>query len=106
MSKDASNLGGKPMLRMRAIDMVEMYGNERVWLNSACDWGVSDPLAGPKTALEMKRRGHTAEAIDQLVYCNPVKFLQQCSKFTLGGSKCVEASAKAKAPEGRRTPRR
>ncbi len=34
----------------RAIDMVEMYGNERIWMNCACDWGVSDPLAVPKTA--------------------------------------------------------
>src|SRR5579862_7607676 len=65
----------------RAIDMVEMYGSEQVWMNSACDWGVSDPLAVPKTALEMRRRGHSAEAIDKLVYQNPVKFLGQCPKF-------------------------
>jgi predicted metal-dependent TIM-barrel fold hydrolase len=26
---------------------------------------VSDPLAVPKTALEMKKRGHPAAAIDQ-----------------------------------------
>ncbi len=45
----------------RAIDILETYGSERLWLNSACDWGVSDPLAVPKTALEMKRRGHLAK---------------------------------------------
>jgi hypothetical protein len=67
----------------RAVDMVEMYGNERVWLNCACDWGVSDPLAVPKTAMEMRRRGHKAEAIDKLVYQNPLKFLSQCQKFKL-----------------------
>lgn len=66
----------------RAIDMVEMYGDERVWMNSACDWGVSDPLAVPKTALEMRKRGHCEEAIDKLVYCNPIQFLRQCPKFT------------------------
>ena len=48
----------------RAIDMVEVFGNERVWLNCACDLGVSDPLAVPKTALEMRRRGHSEETID------------------------------------------
>jgi len=63
--------------------MVEMYGGERLWMNSACDWGVSDPLAVPKTALEMKRRGHGEDAIDRLVYRNPVKFLSQCPKFKL-----------------------
>ncbi|MDB6111799.1 MAG: hydrolase, TatD family, partial [Pedosphaera sp.] len=32
----------------RAIDMVEMYGSEQIWMNCACDWGVSDPLAYPR----------------------------------------------------------
>ena len=67
----------------RAVDMVETCGNERVWLNCACDWGVSDPLAVPKTALEMRKRGHSAEAIDKLIYQNPLKFLSQCPKFKL-----------------------
>jgi uncharacterized protein len=67
----------------RAIDILETYGNERVWLNSACDWGVSDPLAVPKTALEMKRRGHLAAAIDKVIFQNPEKFLSQCAKFKI-----------------------
>lgn len=37
----------------RAIDMFEL-SDERIWLNSACDWGHSDPLAVPRTALEMR----------------------------------------------------
>src|SRR5256886_5626495 len=61
----------------RAIDIVEVFGNERVWMDCACDWGVSDPLAVPRTALEMRRRGHSAETIDKLVYQNPRKFLSQ-----------------------------
>jgi len=67
----------------RAIDMVEMYGNQRLWMNSACDWGVSDPLAVPKTALEMRKRGHTREAIEKLVFHNPVAFLNQSGKFSV-----------------------
>src|SRR6059036_356187 len=69
----------------RAIDMVERYGPERLWMNSACDWGISDPLAVPKTALEMKKRGHNPDAIEQLVFKNPQKFLGQCPKFRLTG---------------------
>jgi hypothetical protein len=65
----------------RAVDILETYGNERLWLNSACDWGVSDPLAVPKAALEMKRRGHPAAAIDKVIFQNPKKFLGQCPKF-------------------------
>jgi predicted metal-dependent TIM-barrel fold hydrolase len=65
----------------RAIDMVEVYGGERLWLNCACDWGVSDPLAVPKTALEMRCRGHEAEAIERLVFQNPRRFLSQSPRF-------------------------
>ncbi len=65
----------------RAIDIVETCGDQRLWLNCACDWGNSDPLAVPKTALEMKKRGHSAEAIDHLIFGNPLRFLSQCPKF-------------------------
>jgi predicted metal-dependent TIM-barrel fold hydrolase len=67
----------------RAIDMVEIYGAQRLWLNCACDWGHSDPLAVPKTALEMKKRGHSEVAIDRLIYGNPLQFLSQNPKFRL-----------------------
>ena len=68
----------------RAIDMLELYGNERLWLNSACDWGVSDPLAVPKTALEMKKRGHQTKTIEKVIFSNPKKFLRQSGKFKTG----------------------
>lgn len=67
----------------RAVDMIERYSGERLWMNSACDWGVSVPLAIPLAALELRRRGHGAEAIDRLIYQNPVRFLSQCPKFKL-----------------------
>ncbi len=66
----------------RAADMIEQYGNERLWMNSACDWGVSVPLAVPRAALEMRLRGHTPEAIDKLVYQNPRAFLSQSKNFS------------------------
>ena len=67
----------------RAVDIIENYGNERLWMNSACDWGVSVPLAVPYAALEMKRRGHDGEAIDKMIYQNPIRFLSQSPKFKL-----------------------
>ena len=67
----------------RAIDMLEHRQAERIWMNSACDWGISDPLAVPRTMLEMKKRGWTAEAIQRVVYENPVAFMGQCPKFVL-----------------------
>ena len=67
----------------RAVDMLDLYSHERIWMNSACDWGVSIPLAVPRTALEMKRRGWPAALIDKVIYRNPIQFLSQCPKFKL-----------------------
>lgn len=67
----------------RAIDMIERYGPDRLWMNSACDWGESVPLAIPYTALEMRKRGHGAEQIDRIIYQNPRAFLSQCPKFQI-----------------------
>ena len=67
----------------RAVDIIETYGSDRLWMNSACDWGVSVPLAVPYAALEMRRRGHSAESVDGLVYQNPMKFLSQSEKFKI-----------------------
>jgi predicted metal-dependent TIM-barrel fold hydrolase len=69
----------------RAADMIECYGSERLWMNSACDWGVSVPLAVPYAALEMRRRGHSAEQVDKMIYQNPVTFLGQCPNFKVPG---------------------
>ncbi|MEM7625535.1 MAG: TatD family hydrolase [Planctomycetota bacterium] len=65
----------------RAVDIVECYGGERLWINSAGDWGHSDPLAVPKCMAEMRSRGHGAELIHRLVYNNPLAFLEQSGKF-------------------------
>ena len=54
--------------RMAAI--VESYGPERLIVDSACDWGVSDPLAVAKTARLMTQRGVAADAIHKVVYAN------------------------------------
>lgn len=65
----------------RAIDMLETFGMENVWMNSACDWGISDPLAVPKCLQEMKRRRHTKATIEKVSYTNPSKFLKQSKNF-------------------------
>jgi predicted metal-dependent TIM-barrel fold hydrolase len=69
----------------RAIDILEIHHADRIWINSACDWGVSDPLSVPKTALEMRRRGWSEDQIDHVLYQNPVRFLSQSPKFSLRG---------------------
>jgi predicted metal-dependent TIM-barrel fold hydrolase len=65
----------------RAADMIEVYGSNRVMVNSAGDWGHSDPLAVPEFIFEMRRRGQPDELIRKVVYENPLKFFSQCARF-------------------------
>ena len=41
----------------RMVEIVRKYGAERLIVDSACDWGVSDPLSVPKTATLLAERG-------------------------------------------------
>jgi uncharacterized protein len=54
----------------RMAALVKSYGPERLIVDSACDWGVSDPLAVVRTARLMAEQGVAAEAIHQVVYAN------------------------------------
>ncbi len=65
----------------RAADIIESIGSERLWINSAGDWGPSDPLAVPKCQVEMASRGHTHELIQKISFDNPLEFLSQSGKF-------------------------
>ncbi len=56
----------------RMVKIVEQYGPERIMINSAADWGISDPLAVPKTAALMKMKGISPEAIRQVTYQNAI----------------------------------
>jgi predicted metal-dependent TIM-barrel fold hydrolase len=61
--------------------MIEMYGPERVMVNSAGDWGHSDPLAVPELIFELRRRGHGEALIRKIVFDNPLAFFSQCPRF-------------------------
>lgn len=56
----------------RMVKIVEQYGSERIMVNSAADWGISDPLAVPKTAALMKMRGIDPETIRRVTYQNAI----------------------------------
>lgn len=66
----------------RAANIAEQYGVERLLVNSACDWGPSDPLAVPKLVLELKKRRLPNDLIEQLVFRNPQAFFGQSDKWT------------------------
>ena len=87
MVLDAGHWGGMTLYPeskcspARAIDMIEQFGSERLWWDAACDWGPSVPLAVPRTACEMRRRGHAETLIEKVIFENPRQFLSQCDRF-------------------------
>lgn len=54
----------------RMVEVVRHYGSERIIVDSSADWGVSDPLAVPKTAQLMLDRGISREAVNATCYGN------------------------------------
>jgi predicted metal-dependent TIM-barrel fold hydrolase len=71
----------------RMAALVQKYGPERIIVNSAADWGVSDPLKVPKTVEVMRAAGIAEQAIEQIVWKNPIAFFAQSGRLDL-----VEAS--------------
>ena len=89
MVLDAGHWGGMTLYPeskcspARAIDMIERFGSDRLWWDAACDWGPSVPLAVPRTACEMRRRGHDESLIEKVIFENPKAFLSQSDRFQL-----------------------
>jgi predicted metal-dependent TIM-barrel fold hydrolase len=67
----------------RMVTLVQKYGGERILVNSAADWGVSDPLKVPKTAQAMKAAGIGDAVIETICWSNPVAFFAQSGRLDL-----------------------
>ena len=61
----------------RMVEIVKEYGSERIIVNSAADWGISDPLAVPKTAALMREKGIAESDIIKCVYQNALEAFGQ-----------------------------
>ncbi len=71
------------MDEQRMAKLVREYGTKRIIVNSAADWGVSDPLKVPKTAAIMREAGITEEMIEQIMWSNPADFFAQSDNLSL-----------------------
>lgn len=61
------------MGNMRMVELLKRYGGAQVILDSATDWGISDPLAVPKTAALARQYGVSEEAIRKVTYANALE---------------------------------
>ena len=65
----------------RMTEVVKQYGPERIFINSAADWGISDPLAVPKTAQLMLQRGIPPETVRLVTYQNALAAFGQSGQM-------------------------
>ncbi len=65
----------------RMVEVVRQYGCERIIVDSSADWGVSDPLAVPKTARLMIERGIPQALVEATCYGNAVAAYAQSGQF-------------------------
>jgi len=66
----------------RMVSIVLEYGVDHMVINSAADWGVSDPMMVPKTVVKLEQAGVPRDKVEQLVWHNPIGFFAQSGRLT------------------------
>ncbi|MGH3519950.1 MAG: TatD family hydrolase [Haloechinothrix sp.] len=67
----------------RMVRVLADRGLDRVIVNSAADWGRSDPLKTAKTGAAMLEHGFTDADVDRVLWQNPVEFYGQSGRLLL-----------------------
>ena len=69
------------MTEDRMVELVKRFGSERIVINSAANWGVSDPLKVPSTARAMREAGISEDQIQRIVWDNPIDFFARSGRI-------------------------
>lgn len=67
----------------RMVAILREYGTARILVNSAADWGRSDPLKTLRTAEAMLAAGFDDADVDRVLWRNPVEFYGQSGRLEL-----------------------
>jgi hypothetical protein len=65
----------------RMLEVLRCHGTDRMILNSACDWGKSDPLKVARTAALLRRSGFAEAEVSKVVWDNPIAFFAQSGRL-------------------------
>lgn len=65
----------------RMVEVVRKFGSTNIMVDSSADWGVSDPLAVPKTAALMLERGISREDVIKTCYQNALDAFSKNGKM-------------------------
>ena len=63
------------------VEIVRKHGAERLIVDSACDWGISDPLSVPKTAMLLAEQGISPEDVQRVTYGNALSAYGQSGQM-------------------------
>jgi uncharacterized protein len=69
------------MTAARMCEIVRGNGAERLIVDSACDWGISDPLSVPKTAMMLAEQGIATEDVARVTYGNALSAYGQSGQM-------------------------
>jgi predicted metal-dependent TIM-barrel fold hydrolase len=67
----------------RMVAILQRRGLDRVLVNSAADWGRSDPLRTRATGEAMLAAGFSEDDVDRVLWRNPVEFFGQSGRLLL-----------------------
>ncbi|MBD8870637.1 TatD family hydrolase [Nocardioides donggukensis] len=67
----------------RMVAILQRRGLDRVLVNSAADWGRSDPLTTRRTGEAMLASGFSEDDVDRVLWRNPVEFFAQSGRLLL-----------------------
>ncbi|WP_166663740.1 TatD family hydrolase [Streptomyces sp. NBC_00582] len=76
----------------RMVRILQEHGTARMLVNSAADWGRSDPLKTRKTADAMLAAGFDEDTVDQVMWRNPVAFYGQSGRLDLEDVKADDSA--------------
>lgn len=68
----------------RMVEIVRSFGSERILVDSSADWGISDPLAVPRTAKLMLDGGVAEADVERVCYRNALEAYAQSGQMTEG----------------------
>ncbi|MFF9645669.1 TatD family hydrolase [Kitasatospora aureofaciens] len=67
----------------RMVAVLKEYGTDRILVNSAADWGNSDPLKTHEVGRAMLAAGFTEADVDTVLWRNPVEFYGRSGRLVL-----------------------
>ncbi|PCK10139.1 MAG: hydrolase TatD [Alteromonadaceae bacterium] len=71
------------MSESRMVALLNRYGTDKMVVNSAADWGVSDPLKVPKVGQAMLEAGYSEADVEKVLFTNPIEFFAQSGRISV-----------------------